>query len=168
MVSKRYFKGFTLIELLIVITTISALAVVLFTNFYGLDKEKKLKDASLSIATMLRDAQQRSMGQEQGKSWGVGFELNSPNNPDRYFLFNTTQDPSGNITAWSEASSKFLPSPLKIVQPGVNTLVAFEQISGKAALSGCPDPAVSMKIEIADGDGNSRFITIFCNGRIEF
>lgn len=89
-------SGFTLIELLVVLTIIAFVSTVTVASFVSYGKKSTLKQASLDVSTLLRDAKYRTQSQIKPPSCtGVfqgyrveicGLTGSSCNTPDTYTL----------------------------------------------------------------------------------
>ncbi len=90
---KKNFRGFTLIELLIVITILAVIGAVAFISLSGRRGTADLTSTSQQIVATLREAQNRSVTQMQGVSWGVHF-ANPTNTSPFYALFSSTYGPT--------------------------------------------------------------------------
>jgi len=162
-------KGFTLIELLIVISIVGIIGGFGFINLFGAAREGELANTRVSIAALLRDAQQRSISQVDGRFWGVRFENQAGR--DQFFLFSTSQDPFSDITVYEQHTLVTTKSFLEFRQPssGTTLTVDFDQVTGELALNSCPNVTVNSTIEIGlVGGSDSLMIKVFCNGKIEF
>lgn len=163
-------RGFTLIELLIVISLIGVIALFSWQALYRFGGSQELKNTALSIVALSRDAQQRSITQVDGRSWGVRFENGSQtaDGRGRYFLFSTSQSLTGPITDWTTGALVTLKPVLKFNQPAGIAVVAFQQISGDPALIGCPGIAAE-EIEVGlINSSETAIVKIYCNGRVEY
>ncbi len=125
-------KGFTLIELIVVVAimlVIGALALRLPSRGYY----QSLQSATLSIASLLREAQSDAMAQEQGTSWGVRF-ANATNTKPFYALFASSTYAASAVKGYYSlpSSVSYVTSTLGL---GSTTDVVFSQISGAASIS---------------------------------
>src|SRR3989338_5433970 len=78
-------KGFTLIEILVVLGISVILATGGFLALWNLRRHQALDLSAQKIVAVLRDAQARSIGQENGLAWGVHFENGA--DPDSYWIY---------------------------------------------------------------------------------
>ena len=155
-------SGFTLIEFLIVISLIGVIVFFSWQGLANLGSKQELDNTVLSVTSLLRDAQQRSITQENGQSWGVRFK------EDRYLLFSTSQSLNGTITNWATSTSVILKPILRFNLSTESLMVAFWQINGELALAGCPSaPAKEVNLELVNGT-ESAIIKVFCNGKIQY
>ncbi len=163
-------KGFSLIELVIVLGILVVLATFAVVFLGGFTGQRNLVSTGQSMASLLRDAQERSINQEQGKYWGVRFE--NLTLAKRYIIFNATSTPYSTIAT---TTIMFLKSPLVFLQPSVgnSTDVVFDKISGliinnSACISDSVNSSTTIQIAIGNNNNVSSSIRIYCNGRIEF
>lgn len=70
-------KGFTLVEVLLVVAITAILATITLAFSYGIRSRKDLDLAVNSVAAVVRDAQQKSITQEDMTKWGVHLGRNS-------------------------------------------------------------------------------------------
>lgn len=159
-------KGFTLIELMIVIGLIGVIAFFAWANLRGVGNQQELNNTTRSITALLRDAQQRSITQVDGRYWGVRFESYPPagGERDRYFLFST---PSISLPSLATTTLITLKPFIKLA---TTSTVIFNQISGELSLIGCPAAFASstIRLDILNNPQSSSTIKVFCNGKIEF
>ena len=78
-------KGFTIFELLIVIGILAVVSGFMIFNLFGYRRYQDINLTTQEIAAVLRNAQNRSIAQEAGGSWGVHFENSATD--DFYELF---------------------------------------------------------------------------------
>lgn len=158
-------KGFTLIELMTVLGIIVVFATLITLYLGGFAKERALISSTQSITAFIRDAQQRSINQDESRYWG--FRIENQINQDRYLIFSATNTALGGFTTTSVA---FVKSALNLVEPSLNTssTILFDKVSGRALLGGCPAATVSSTIKLVLLSGNtSTTIKIYCNGSIQ-
>lgn len=149
-------RGFTLIEVLI----ISGIAVIIGTigvlNLTGFRARNSLNLAVQELRANLRDVQQRSISQDQGKQWGVHLDA-SAGGDDFYKVF------SGSSYAGGTVSKTFYLSPIiQFLSPaqGVADDIIFDKVTGNVPA------AHSIVIALADNNTVSRSIIISISGLI--
>ena len=120
-------RGFTLIE---VIISIAILAVVSTVGFLALTSYKGGKNIELTmneLVAVIRDAQRRSITEQDGKQWGLHF-INSTSTAHSYEMFNgASYTPSTVSSTYSLKRSVAFSNPSE----GLNVDTIFSAISGK-------------------------------------
>ncbi len=151
-------RGFTLIELLITIAITVAAATLGIMNLVSHRQERDLTLTTQEIATVIRNAQDRSIAQEEGSRWGVYFE-NPSSGSDFYELFKGTTYATGTIV-----SKSVLRSNIQFDVPISNSssTVIFSPITG------LPDASSTIKISLIGKSTSSSTITINSNGEITY
>lgn len=149
--------GFTLTELLVVVGVIAVLAFVSFANFFGAKSSHDVTDTAQRIASLLREAQSRSVSQSSGARWGVHFENSSSS---FYALFSS---------AYSSATvSGYYPLPPTVaydsstIPVGSPLEITFKQISGTASVS------ASIRIYLASNPSLSSTISVASSGVVSY
>ena len=130
-------KGFTLVELILVFGIMIALGAVVFANLAGKQNNTDLTSTTQRVATLLRQAQndavvqQNVSGQGSGVSWGVHFSNTSPS--PFYVLF------SGSYSVSSTVGYYTLPPTVayrtSTLASGATLDVIFSPITGAASPS---------------------------------
>ena len=152
-------KGFTLIELLIVISITAILATFGAMNLIGHRRERDVNFTIQEIITVLRNAQDRSIAQEEGSRWGVYFNNPSGESNDFYELF------KGMTYATSTIVSKIaLRSNIQFDTPTSNSssTVIF------APITGLPNASTTIKISLIGKPTSSSTIIVNSNGEIGY
>lgn len=151
-------SAFTLIELLIVVSILAILATVGIMNLYSHRSRQDLGFRAREIVTVLRNAQDRSISQEDGARWGVYFE-NPSSGTDFYELFSGPSYVSGTIF-----SKNTLSSYVQFDIPAANssTTIIFSPITG------LPTASATIKISLVGDSTASSTIIINSNGKINF
>ncbi|PIU98396.1 hypothetical protein COS61_01670 [Candidatus Wolfebacteria bacterium CG03_land_8_20_14_0_80_40_12] len=151
-------KGFTLIELLIVISITIILAAGGIMNLARHRQERDLSLAAQEITIVLRNAQDRSIAQEEGSRWGVYFE-NPASGSDFYELFQGI-----NYGAATSVSKSVLRSNIQFDLPaaGSSSTVVFSPIIG------LPNVSTTIKISLIGNPLSSSTIIINSNGEIQY
>ena len=147
-------NGFTLIEILVVLGISIILAMGGLFSLSNLRRHQSLRLAAEGMVAFLRDAQQRSISQDEGSGWGVRFE-NSESERDSYRRFKGTDS--------SAVSEKITLAPgVEFVDPaeGDEKDVSFVKISG------LPGSAMEVKIKLSNDPDTFRTITINAQGTI--
>ncbi len=143
-------KGFTLIEILVVLGITIILATGGFLSLWNLKKHQALRLAAENMVAFVRDAEQRSVSQDQGLGWGVHFENSADR--DSYWRFSGS-DPM----AISEKIT--LPSGVEMDTPSDDVFFA--------KVSGLPDSSAEVKIKLSGDDSSVMTIKINAQGTIE-
>ncbi len=162
-------KGFSLLELMVVLGIIILASSFSWLYLDNFTKERQLKLANESSAVVLRDAQQRSLIQENGKYWGVKFEnLTSQN---RYSLFSADD---AFLNGFATTTTVYLRSALQFLQPppANNAIILFDKITGNLANN--PNCSVDFNntsstivMSVRNYANLSSNIKVYCNGKIE-
>ncbi len=147
-------SGFTLIELLIVIAIIVLLAIFSVLNLSGFRVQQSLRVAASNFSTFLRDAQQKSISQEDGLQWGV--RLAKPGSGrDYYYLFNGPSFTSAIVTVALPSGLEFDPAS----GPFPKDLIF-------AKATGLPISAATITIRLVNNPSSNAIITINAQGSI--
>lgn len=151
-------KSFTLIELLIVIAIMTILATVGSFSLFNFRAQNILNLSANEIISLLRNAQNRSITQENGDRWGVRLE-NPSGQDDFYALF------QGAI--YSPANT--------VLRANLRPAVQFNDPSSGASkdivfnpISGLPTVSTTVIISLKSNSSDTRTIIINANGRIQF
>ena len=142
-VSNKGNFGFTIIEILVVAAITVVVAVVVATSLVGRRSQAELDSAKRQITTLLRDAQQRSIGGEGGYAWGVHFE-NSASGPSFYGLF-----PSPYSTTSTTAGLYRLPPNVRYATSSVPFGGSLDVVF--APISGLPSASTTIVLELISG-----------------
>jgi len=145
-------KGFTLIELLIVIAILVTLAVIGGLNLFNYYRRQNLELTVNEITALIRDAQNRSLSQQDGNQWGLRFE-------------NATQDSIKIFYATSTLTSTYvLRAGVQFTDPGEDNSqdIVFKKITG------LPLTSSTIKIALKGNSAVSSTITINENGVIQY
>ncbi len=124
--------GFSLIEIVVVVSIIAVISVVSLVQLFGSRKRAELDGATRQIVALLRDAQSRSMHQEQGVAWGVHLE-NSTSGPSFYALFKTSYGSSTAVDKYTLPNSVRFASTS--IAQGSSLDITFSSISGNPSTS---------------------------------
>lgn len=148
--------GFTLIELIIVM----AITAIIIVGSYGIlgfnfKSRNELELAAREIVSVLRNAQDRSISQEDGVQWGVYFE-NMSNNSGFYVLY------KGATTTF--ISKKNLNPNIKFSDPliGNSKDISFNKMSG------LPVSSTTIVIFLENNSLATTTITVNLNGQIQY
>lgn len=158
--------GFTLLEILLVLAITAVLGVV-GAVFNAQFRELKDLDAAISsIAAVVRDAQQKSITQEERDRWGIWLEVRA--GTASYLLFKGT---SAAVRARYQLppTLAFDTSGWSDVPPGTcpddcAAEVTFTPLDGLP--SGGTD--VILEVHLVNDSASARTITIFANGTISY
>jgi len=154
--SRRRRAGFTLIETLIVATLGIILAGAIFIGLTSQNANQDLDLAATSLVSSLRNAQERSRGQEASTSWGIYLD-NPAGARDYYALF------SGSSFI-SATSTVYLPLTVEFSDPasGANKEIVFSK------LTGLPTAAATVILRLVSDSLTSRTITVNSNGSVSY
>ena len=150
-------KGFTLIEILLTVAITASLATILFIFSYSLKTQKDLDGAINSVAAVVRDAQQKSITQEEMKKWGVHLEKNSI---QIYDLFKDIHLTANVLAQYS------LPPSLEFDSTGWSGLskeIVFTQVDGLPT-----NGQNVIIIRILNDPTTAKQITISANGTVSY
>ena len=152
-------RGFTLIELLITIAITVAAATLGIINLVSHRQERDLVSTAQEIATVIRNAQDRSIAQEEGSRWGIYFNNPSGDNNDFYELFKGTSYATGTIV-----SKSVLRSNIQFDTPSSNSssTIIFSPITG------LPNASTTVKMSLISKPTTSSTIIINSNGEIQY
>lgn len=146
-------KGFTLLEILIVIGISAALLSFGALSLNGLRSGRSIESEARQLVAVLQNAQERSIGQDEGSRWGVTFDTSSQRHS--YSLY--------------QASTTIITSDIQVLKTGlqislaapVTSTVVFEKASGV--------PEAATTITISDGNPDTaKNVTVSAQGRIDY
>lgn len=147
-------KGFTFIEVVIVVALVVIISATALISLSGYRTSQNLKLAANEIFSVIKDVQNRSITQQDGKQWGLRF-TNATSGTQSYETF------SGASYATSAVDRLYsLARNVKFGEPGPSSTVdvVFSAISGKLSankiislISGRQDGLVSDVILRKDG-----------------
>lgn len=148
--------GFTLIELMIVI----AITAIIVAGSYGIigfnfKSQSELELTAREIVSVLRNAQDRSMSQEDSVRWGVYFE-NTDKDNGFYVLYK-------GVTT-TIVSKKNLRSNIEFFDPSISSSRDVEFSS----MTGMPASAVNIIFNLKNNPSILTTITINSNGQIQY
>lgn len=149
--------GFSYAELMIVMVLIVITSLGSGLSLIRFYRAQESKIAVRAMASVLRDAAQRSASQEGGKYWGVRFD-NLTTGRDRYVLFSVTNKA---LLGYATTSVTYMGAATVFAEPTASSTIIFDKLSGNALIAGCPN-VTSSTITVA-----STSIRVYCNGKIE-
>lgn len=152
-------KGFSLIEILFVILFVGIISVVVIANLFGTRSRTELDSTTKQITALLREAQSRSISQDESAIWGVRLDNNTTTKPF-YALFKTSYSEANTVSRFNLYSGvRFATSS---IAEGGTLEVTFAQ------LSGAPSASASITIRhITDATASST-IVVSASGAISF
>ena len=150
--------GFTLVELIISIGILVILAGVSFISIINYKQRQALSSASQEIVTVIRNAQDRSISQEDGNRWSIHFE-NPLSGSAFYDLFQGLNYATNTIV-----SRNVLPSGVQFDTPvaGSSSTIIFSPVTG------LPNSQATIKISLINNSNNSSTIIVSVNGEIQY
>lgn len=135
-------RGFSLLEFIIAAAIVVIIAGVSFLSLTGIKNRNNLDLAVNATIAYLRDAQQRSLSQDQGSRWGIHF-AGIANGLDWYEIFSGEDYASG-----VKYTRVALPSNLKFLDPAEN----FSKDIIFSKISGFPNASTSIKISFSEDE----------------
>ncbi len=151
-------RGFTLIEVLTIVGITAIVGAIGALTLPGFRAQNTLDLAAQELKADLRDAQQRSISQDQGRQWGV--HIDAPNGAnDFYKVF------SGSSYAGGTVSKTLYLSPiLQFLSPaqGAADDIIFDKVTGNVPV------AHSIVIALVADNTVSRSITIPTSGLVTY
>lgn len=156
-------KGFTLIEFLITVAILVTVAVIGGLNLFGYYSRQNLELTINEITALIRDAQNRSLTQQdgnadsQGDQWGVHFE-NASQDSVKLFCCGSS------YAAGTLVSVYVLRASTQFTDPGEGNSkdIVFRKITG------LPFTSATIKISLVNNSSASSTITINGNGVIQY
>ncbi len=152
-------KGFTLIELLITIAITVAAATFGAMNLISHRRERDVNFTIQEIIAVLRNAQSRSIAQEEGSRWGIYFNNPSGDSNDFYELFKGVNYASGTVVSKIVLRSNI---QFDIPASGSSSTLIFTPITG------LPNASTTVKISLIGKPTSSSTIIINNNGEIQY
>jgi prepilin-type N-terminal cleavage/methylation domain-containing protein len=151
--------GFSLIELLTVMGIIVILGGVVLVSLTRRRNTVELNTTTQKVASLLREAQSRSVNQASSSAWGVHFD-NTVATQGFYALFSGTYSTSSRDTDYGLPTSLHLAT--SSVAVGSSAEVTFAQISGLATGS------TTIGLYMVNTPVNSTTITISSSGAVSY
>lgn len=149
-------QGFSLFETVIVIGIAAIISGVAFLNFFGVRANKELRLKADELVGYLRNAQQRSISQDQSSQWGVHLDASAVDS-DFYVIFYGV-DYAGGV----KISTISLGPAVQFSDPaqGTSKDVIFSKVSG------LPDSQKSITLIHGGNPSACRNVTINTSGLI--
>lgn len=154
-------RGYTLIELIIAIGIIAIVSTAAFLNLSGYAARRDLELATRRVAALFRDAQSRSVTQEDGMAWGVHIAGN------QFQLLKRSA--AGACGSGSQSSVVNLGVRLavqSVLPVAYASDICFNSVTGFLTAAAAPEPVI-MSIGLISGGGTPGMVKIYNNGRIE-
>jgi Tfp pilus assembly protein FimT len=154
-------RGFSMVELLVVFALAILLGIIMVPNLSSWRNRTDFDSTVRQIATILREAQSRSMAQASSTSWGVRFE-NSTTTAPFYALFATSYG-AGTTIGYYRLPVSVRYSTSSLAQ-GSSINITFAQITG------LPSATTSIMLELTAGSRQiaTSTITVSANGSINY
>jgi prepilin-type N-terminal cleavage/methylation domain-containing protein len=152
-------RGVSLIEMMVVAGVIVVLTACVFLILTGRRSQSDLDSTTRQIASLLREAQSRTVADESGARWGVHFE-NSTGTAPFYALFRTSYS-KNNLAGFYRlpASVGYATSSLAA---GASREAIFNPISGASSAS------TSIKINLLVNPSRSSTISVASSGVVRY
>lgn len=148
-------RAFTIVELLLGIGIIVILTAVTLTTILSRKSRTELDNTVRQIASLLREAQTRSINQASSTSWGVRLE-NATSNPFYSLFMTSTYSTDTRVGYYTiPASMRYATSSLPV---GSSIDITFSQLTGS------PSASSSILFELVSGTEVSATATVFING----
>ena len=151
-------------ELVLIMAVMAILATIVLVINFGLKNRQELESSVNSLAAVIRDAQQKSIIQEEMGKWGVFLE-NDTNIPKSNYA--SIKNNKGNIVA-----KYLLPSFLEFDPSNLNALGGgrYEREVIFAPVDGVPEDGgnVIIKIRFINDVATARQIAISSNGTVSY
>lgn len=160
-------KGFTLIEVLLVMGITSILLVIGAISMFGYIGSQNLETETRAIIALMRDAQTRSMSQENESRWGV-YLANASSDRDYYAIFQADETLVASSTytgvPGTTLEQKTMRSSVEFVSPanGSTTVILFSKVSG------LPNASTTITLQKTGDTSSERTIFISGNGKVDY
>ncbi len=125
-------KGFTLVEVIVVVAIITVVAVVIAVALYSRRSRVEMDNTRREIVALLREAQSRSINQEENVVWGVHFD-NATSGPFFALFKGATYSSSSVVTYRAFPTSVSYSSTT--ISEGQTLNITFTKISGLPSTS---------------------------------
>jgi prepilin-type N-terminal cleavage/methylation domain-containing protein len=160
--NRSHRAAFTLIEMIVVIGIVAAIVMVTVPNLLGKRNTGDLKNTATQIAALLRQAQNDSMAQKNGLSWGVHFQNTTATAPF-YAFFSSS---SSAYNASGIAGYYRLPNTVSYLtstlSSGSSLDVVFSQILGSASAS------TSIGLYLISSSSQQSIISVASSGAVNY
>lgn len=144
-------KGFTLIEILIVVGISALLLSLGVMSLYGFHSSQTVDNEARRLVSVLKSAQEKSIGQDGDSRWGVSFVVT----PGSYSYSLFREIP------FLETEFHDLKPALTMTITDIGSSVLFTKATGK--------PVPAGNIELSDGNpANTKTVTISPQGKIDY
>lgn len=153
-------KGFTLIELVIIVGVSAIIGSIGVLNLQSFRVETTLDLSARELLANLRDAQQRSLSQDQEAQWGVHLDASNVGiGNDLYKVFYGASFAAGTVL-----KTVHLPVAVQFLSPAQDTIedVIFEKVTGNSTA------AHSIILALVSNNAITRSITIPAGGPPNF
>lgn len=154
-------RGFTIVEMIVTLGIIIILSIVVVSTLLSRRSQYNLQSTASQMASMLRNAQSRSINQENGTVWGVHFE-NSTSTTPFYALFYTAYSSSNIVTR------KILPSGVRYststLVSGASLDITFAQVTGIPSLS----TSIVLELTVGNNVTASSSVVVAASGLVTY
>lgn len=161
-------RGFTLIEVLLVMGITSILLVMGAINMLGYIGSQNLESETRSVVALLRDAQSKSMSQEEESRWGVYLYNNPGDERDYYAIFQADEALVASSTysgvPGTTLERKTMRSNIEFISPdtATSTVIIFSKVSG------LPSASTTAILQRVDNASSQKTVYISGNGKIDY
>ena len=137
-------RAFTLVELAIVVALIATVSFVTVMSLIGRKQSKDLQTVQEGVVAVLREAQSRSITQDQNTSWGVHFS--NPTGTSAFYALFYTSYSTGTVVSQYTLPSDVIFSSSSVTSGGSLDII-FSQITG------LPSTSTSITLDLVSGGG---------------
>lgn len=161
-------NGFTLIELLLVMGITSILMVMGVISMLGYVGNQNLESETRAILALMRDAQSKSMAQQNDSRWGVYLQNNVSPTRDTYTIFQADEALVASTTyigiPGTTLESRTMRSNVAFASPAeaTTTTVLFTKISGQ------PNASTTVILQKIGDASSQKTIFISGNGKLDY
>ncbi len=159
-------RGYTILELLIVLTLTVIIAGGTLLNLFEFSARQSLDDSAKVTVSMLRNAQERASGQDEGSRWGIYFKDNASDR-DIVALFQVDETLVASTTytdvPGETVDQRTLARSITLTLPAgaTTTLILFSKSTG------LPNVSTTITFNTNRASADTRAVTISSSGKID-